>query len=186
MLAKSPPRLLWPSAACPSIALPIRSKPSIALLATHRHASTSTPTTTAAAAATTHTPPSSSSSSASSTATTAAADGPLDWDEFLAMRKQKRRYNLVSSIFTAGVGTVTGVSYFANKEIDVTQMIMGMDPLVVFGAATLGCGAVGWLAGPVLGTSAFSIVKRKYMARIVEVSLLTYTTQMREKDEGIR
>ncbi|PUU79541.1 mitochondrial import protein Pam17 [Tuber borchii] len=84
------------------------------------------------------------------------------------LRKQRRRYNLISSIFTSAVGTTAGVSYLANKEIDPTQMIMGMDPIILFGIATVSCGALGWLAGPVLGSSAFSVVKRRVMGQINE------------------
>ena len=48
-------------------------------------------------------------------------------------------------------------------------MIMGMDPIILFGIATVSCGALGWLAGPVLGSSAFSVVKRRVMGQINEV-----------------
>lgn len=69
------------------------------------------------------------------------------------------------------LGTSAGVGYLANKEIDPSQMIMGMDPLIMFGLATLSCGAVGWLAGPVLGSSAFGLMNGKHIAQIAEVSL---------------
>lgn len=68
------------------------------------------------------------------------------------------------------LGTSAGVGYLANKEIDPSQMIMGMDPLIMFGLATLSCGAVGWLAGPVLGSSAFGLMNGKHIAQIAEVS----------------
>lgn len=97
--------------------------------------------------------------------------GKLDWDTFLKLRKLRRRYNLASSVFTSTLGTVAGVGYLANKEIDPTQMIMGMDPIVLFGLATVSCGALGWLAGPMFGSSAFAVVKRKLMPQINEVRL---------------
>lgn len=68
------------------------------------------------------------------------------------------------------LGTSAGVGYLANKEIDPSQMIMGMDPLIMFGVATLSCGAIGWLAGPVLGSSAFGLMNGKHLAQIAEVS----------------
>ncbi|CUS13223.1 unnamed protein product [Tuber aestivum] len=127
------------------------------LLHTYRNASTST---TASG--------SSSSASPTKTATSPQPNQKLDWNAFLQLRKQRRRYNLVSSLFTSAVGTTAGVSYLANKEIDPTQMIMGMDPIILFGLATVSCGALGWLAGPVLGSSAFSVVKRRVMGQINE------------------
>lgn len=115
-------------------------------------------------------------SSATSTPDTASAATStehvkLDWDSFLRLRKVRRRYNLVSSIFGSMLGTSAGVGYLANKEIDPSQMIMGMDPLIMFGVATLSCGAIGWLAGPVLGSSAFGLMNGKHLAQIAEVSL---------------
>lgn len=44
----------------------------------------------------------------------------------------------------------------------------------MFGLATLSCGAVGWLAGPVLGSSAFGVMNSKYMEQIAEVGCLYY------------
>ena len=99
------------------------------------------------------------------------AAAPLDWDSFLRLRKLRRRYNLASSIFTSFAGTTIGTSYLANKEIDMTQLIMGLDPLIVFGLATMSFGAAGWLAGPALGGAVFNMAKRKYTDQIAVVSL---------------
>lgn len=93
----------------------------------------------------------------------------LDWDSFLKLRRLRRRYNLASSIFTSFVGTSIGIGYLANKEIDVTQTILGMDPLIMFGLATVGCGAAGWLVGPSVGGAAFNIAKKRWISQIAEV-----------------
>lgn len=93
----------------------------------------------------------------------------LDWDSFLRLRRLKRRYNLVSSIFTSIVGTSIGMGYLANKEIDVTQSVMGMDPLILFGLATMSCSAAGWLAGPAIGGQVFGLMNRRWTAQIAEV-----------------
>lgn len=115
--------------------------------------STSDPTNTATA----HSP----------TASTAApAAESLDWDTFLHLRHLKRQYNLVASIFTSFTTTSLGLGYFANKEIDLTQMIMGVDPFVMFGLATVACGATGWLIGPSIGGAAFRLSKRGYLKQI--------------------
>jgi len=60
------------------------------------------------------------------------------------------------------------MGYLANKEIDVTQTILGMDPLVVFGLATIGSGAAGWLVGPSVGGAVFRVVNRRYTAQLAE------------------
>ncbi|KAH0611462.1 uncharacterized protein H6S33_010727 [Morchella sextelata] len=133
----------------------LRSAASVGLRLSVRNASTTANTT--------------SPSSATATSAISTPTRPhLDWDSFLRLRKVRRRYNLVSSIFSSLLGTSAGVGYLANKEIDPTQMIMGMDPLIMFGLATISCGAAGWLAGPVLGSSAFGIMNKKNLAAIEE------------------
>ncbi|KAI5815016.1 mitochondrial import protein Pam17, partial [Pyronema omphalodes] len=92
----------------------------------------------------------------------------LDWDSFLKLRRLRRRYNLGSSVITSAVGTSIGIGYLANKEIDVTQTIFGMDPLIMFGLATIGCGAAGWLVGPSVGGAAFNIAKKRWISQIAE------------------
>jgi len=47
------------------------------------------------------------------------------------------RVERVSSV----ASMLAGMGYLAIKEIDVAQTILGMDPLVVFGLAAVGCGA---------------------------------------------
>ena len=153
-----PPRTLLRAS---SSALPVSvSKPAVAkpVVLPVRHSSTTTtatitPTTTTAAAGAQATP----------------REGELDWNFFLQLRRLRRRYNLASSIFTSFVSTSVGMGYLANKEIDVTQTILGMDPLIMFGLATVGCGAAGWLAGPSLGGAAFNVVKKRWIVQIAEV-----------------
>lgn len=115
---------------------------------------------------------SSATSTPDTTTTTPTDHVKLDWDAFLNLRKSRRRYNLVSSIFGSMLGTSGGIGYLANKEIDLSQLIMGMDPLMMFGVATLSCGTIGWLAGPVLGSRAFAFMNVKQMPQIEEVSLV--------------
>ncbi|TGZ78854.1 mitochondrial import protein Pam17 [Ascodesmis nigricans] len=121
--------------------------------------STTTPPTT---------PPPIPNASTPNASTTSSAVEPLDWDSFLRLRKLRRRYNLVSSILTSALGTSIGMSILANKEIDVTQTIMGMDPLIVFALATVSSGAAGWLAGPALGGSVFGVVKSRYRVQMAQ------------------
>ena len=106
---------------------------------------------------------------APASSTAGAAQNSLDWDAFLQLRRQRRHFNVAGSIVTATIGTVAGVSYLANKEIDMTQMIFGVDPVIMFGLATFGCGAAGWLAGPSLGGVFFKVVNKRWIAQIAEV-----------------
>lgn len=50
---------------------------------------------------------------------------------------------------------------------------MGMDPLIMFGLGTVGCGAAGWLVGPAIGGAVFNAVKSKYRDQIAIVSALS-------------
>lgn len=106
----------------------------------------------------------------SSASSSAPSKEHLDWDSFLRLRRLRRRYNLASSVLTSFIGTSAGMGYLANKEIDVTQTIFGMDPLMMFGFATVGCGAAGWLAGPSLAGGVFNLVKKRWVGQIAEVS----------------
>lgn len=41
----------------------------------------------------------------------------------------------------------------------IGSQLYGLDPFMVLGLATVGFGVAGWLAGPVLGGLAFSVVR---------------------------
>ena len=110
-----------------------------------------------------------SSAAANGNTPAAASTEHLNWDSFLRLRRLRRRYNFASSVVTSFLGTSAGMGYLANKEIDVTTTVLGMDPLMMFGLATISCGAVGWLAGPTVGGSMFNIVERKWVKQIAEV-----------------
>ena len=47
--------------------------------------------------------------------------------------------------------------------------VMGMDPFVVLGLATVACGAMGWLAGPFLGNAFWGTMHRKYKGSVAKV-----------------
>jgi len=47
-------------------------------------------------------------------------------------------------------------------------MIWGLDPLIVLGLSLISCGAVGWLAGPIMGSFAFRMANRKYLGEIAK------------------
>lgn len=90
----------------------------------------------------------------------------LPWNDFLHLRRQRHQAELLASIPTAFAGLFGGISYFATLEIDPSQLVLGLDPLLVYAGATLACGGLGWLVGPVFGSSAWKLVHRKKAALI--------------------
>lgn len=47
--------------------------------------------------------------------------------------------------------------------------LFGLDMLTLFGMAIVGCGALGWLLGPVLGGALFRAMNRTSMPGMVQV-----------------
>ncbi|KMP09298.1 hypothetical protein CIRG_09468 [Coccidioides immitis RMSCC 2394] len=109
-------------------------------------------------------PPSSSAhESASASASSAQAPVQLDWNSFFTLRASRRKYSLVSSILASLTTTATGAQVIASQNFEALgAQIMGFDPFIVMGLTTVACGAVGWLAGPVLGNAVWGMVYRKY------------------------
>ncbi|KMU78263.1 Pam17p [Coccidioides immitis RMSCC 3703] len=60
-------------------------------------------------------------------------------------------------------GIPSSPSVIASQNFEALgAQIMGFDPFIVMGLTTVACGAVGWLAGPVLGNAVWGMVYRKY------------------------
>ncbi|EJF66322.1 mitochondrial import protein Pam17 [Dichomitus squalens] len=91
----------------------------------------------------------------------------LPWQEYLAIRKRKRRWETAVTIPTTVAGFVGGISYFGNLEMDPNKPIFNVDPMFVYGAATLGCAGLGYLIGPVIGSSIWRLTHRRLM-RLIE------------------
>ncbi|KAF3940223.1 hypothetical protein ABW19_dt0205676 [Dactylella cylindrospora] len=92
----------------------------------------------------------------------------LDWNSFLKLRKQKRRYNLAGSIVCSIITSTIGLNILGNQEIDPSKMIFGLDPLLVLGMGLIASGATGWLIGPVAGTQAFKMMNRRWLPEITK------------------
>ncbi|KAF3914620.1 hypothetical protein AA313_de0201555 [Arthrobotrys entomopaga] len=105
---------------------------------------------------------------ASTASSTASRTTALDWNSFLKLRKQKRRYNLAGSIFCSIVTSTVGLNILGTQEIDPSKMIYGLDPLMVLGFGLIACGATGWLIGPVAGTQAFKLMNRRWLPEITK------------------
>ena len=89
------------------------------------------------------------------------AETKLPWNDFLHLRRQRHRAELIASVPTAVLGFASGFSYFATLEIETSQLVFGLDPLIVYGGSTVLCGGLGWLVGPTVGGSIWKLVHRK-------------------------
>ncbi|GAA94286.1 uncharacterized protein L969DRAFT_97390 [Mixia osmundae IAM 14324] len=85
----------------------------------------------------------------------------LPWNEYLRLRKSQRRFNLLASIPTTGLGLASGVGYFASRETDPSTLILGLEPVYAYAIATVGCVALGWLSGPAFGTFIWRLTHSK-------------------------
>lgn len=100
----------------------------------------------------------------------AAGDVRLDWNTFFRLRAARRRYSVVSSVVTSAGTTVLGVQYLSTQDIEsMGAQVMGLDPFVVLGMATMACGAAGWLLGPFVGNAAWSVVNRRFTSSFATV-----------------
>jgi len=71
----------------------------------------------------------------------------------------------MATTFPASVaGLTAGIAYFGSLE--ATGPIFGIDPLWVYGAATVGCTGLAWLLGPFIGGSFWRVSHRKALAAI--------------------
>lgn len=61
---------------------------------------------------------------------------PMTWTEYFAMRKSRKLWSTLTTIPSSVAGLFGGAAYFANLDFDPAQLIMGMDPSMVYGAAT--------------------------------------------------
>lgn len=94
----------------------------------------------------------------------------LDWDSFFKLRASRRRYSLVSSVATSLVSTVAGVQVLSGQDLEsLGAQVMGLDPFIVLGMATAACGAMGWLAGPMVGNGVWGLVYRRFTPSVAIV-----------------
>jgi len=96
------------------------------------------------------------------------AKNTLPWSEYLAIRRGKRKWEMALTIPCVLAGLAGGAAYFGSMELDATKPIMGIDPLLFFGGATMGCMGAGYLVGPILGSNLWRVTHRRTMALIEE------------------
>ncbi|KAJ3478711.1 hypothetical protein NLI96_g9571 [Meripilus lineatus] len=90
----------------------------------------------------------------------------LPWAEYLKIRRNKRRWETAVTIPLTFIGFAGGVMFFGSLEMDPTKPIFNVDPMVVYGVATLGCAGFGYLLGPIIGSTCWRITHRNTMKLI--------------------
>ncbi|KDN50931.1 hypothetical protein RSAG8_00560, partial [Rhizoctonia solani AG-8 WAC10335] len=90
----------------------------------------------------------------------------LSWPEYLTIRKKKRRWEIATTIPSTFLALSTGLSYFGSIESDPSSLIFGVEPIYIYGLATMGCGGLGYLLGPVVGNSLWRMTHRQILPRI--------------------
>lgn len=98
-------------------------------------------------------------SSSSSTA-------PLDWNTFFQLRKTRRRLQQTFSVVGALGGGVGGALFLSTGAAESVVGKIPLDPFVTLGLMTFSFAALGWLIGPVLGTTVFNLFKRQVKAQM--------------------
>ncbi|KAH6648258.1 mitochondrial import protein Pam17, partial [Truncatella angustata] len=83
----------------------------------------------------------------------------LDWNTFFALRKTRRRYQQACSIVTMMIGGSLAGLVLINIDVDFLGKLP-LDPFITLGLITMSSAALGWLAGPSLGSTIFYIAKR--------------------------
>lgn len=147
-------RLISPSSTPPSLTLT-------------RSASSSSTSTTSSNYPTTPSTPASEPTSA--VAPQAPQFSTLNWNQYLSLRRSRRRYNLVSSISTSACTTAAGLTAL-NQNFEYIGSLVGLDPIFTLGIATVSSAGLGWLNGPILGSAVFNMLHRKVRKDMEEVS----------------
>ncbi|KAL2017740.1 hypothetical protein VTK56DRAFT_1710 [Thermocarpiscus australiensis] len=86
----------------------------------------------------------------------------LDWNTFFQLRKARRRWQFGFSVVGSLGAGFAGAVVLSNGMADPVVSQIPLDPLITLGLMTLSCAALGWLAGPSLGTAVFNALKSKY------------------------
>ncbi|RYP09132.1 hypothetical protein DL765_008557 [Monosporascus sp. GIB2] len=111
-------------------------------------------------ASTTASPASPSPKSSASANANANTTPALDWNTFFRLRKTRRRFQLASSVVTTLVGGGAGALLLVNQDLEWLVNNIPMDPFFSLGLLTLAFSGLGWLAGPVLGSTLFYLFRR--------------------------
>ncbi|KAF6804313.1 presequence translocase-associated motor subunit [Colletotrichum sojae] len=99
---------------------------------------------------------------AAAAAAAAAQGDKLDWNTFFALRKSRRRWQLGFSVVTFGASFVGGAGVLATGLADPLVSQVPLDPFITLGLMTFSFGALGWLAGPSVGSLVFYTLNKRW------------------------
>jgi import inner membrane translocase subunit TIM23 len=91
----------------------------------------------------------------------------LDWNSFFKLRKSRRNLQLGSSLITAMAGIMAGGQALIMSDIEAITSNFPIDPFMSLGLITFSCGAVGWLTGPIVGTTIFNMANAKTKGEMI-------------------
>ena len=92
----------------------------------------------------------------------AAAEPPLDWNTFFRLRKTRRRWQLLFSVASSLAAGTGGALVLTTGAADALVSQVPLDPMITLGLMVFASAALGWLAGPSLGSQVFYAINRKY------------------------
>ncbi|VEU19519.1 DEKNAAC100808 [Brettanomyces naardenensis] len=85
----------------------------------------------------------------------------LTWEQFLTLRKAQRRISIGSSVVGCFIAMGLAWVYVAQKEIDPTETIFGLDAFTVYIGGIMCMGVFGYLLGPpLIGDTVFNLTHR--------------------------
>lgn len=92
----------------------------------------------------------------------------LTWNDYLALRRSRRNYNLVASVATCAGSTASGV-LLVNNYFELIGTYITLDPFFIIIIGTVASAGIGWLSGPILGNFVFRMFHRRVTGEMAEV-----------------
>ena len=97
---------------------------------------------------------------------TSAPAPQLDWDTFFKLRKTRRRWQLLFSVTMLGASSTAGAILLASGAGEAAVTKIPLDPFITLGFMVMGCGALGWLGGPSIGSGVFYLLNKRWKSQM--------------------
>lgn len=96
----------------------------------------------------------------------------LDWNTFFKLRKARRRWQVAFSAVAMVASGAGGAVFLSTGAADPVLTQVPLDPFITLGLMVLGFSALGWLAGPSLGSAVFNVLNRQWKKQMTMVRTL--------------
>lgn len=103
---------------------------------------------------------------AAALASKTSSEPPLDWNTFFALRKSRRRWQLLFSVASSLAAGTGGALVLTTGAADALVSQVPLDPMITLGLMVFASAALGWLVGPSIGSQVFYVINRKYKAQM--------------------